>query len=406
MEPTLAGDRTYFHCPNCGHDAYFSPTVTSDLKPNCPQCHWPVRLRQSEHGQQIEYEKTDSRHPLQVGDLVVFRYPSTDQRLQVKRVASGPGQVVQIFDGDLFLDGKRQYTSLSQFRRRAVPISKTRLVCENDSQNWLAYHPSSLYPRSGADFIRHASSLTDESPWDLSESRRFAAVSDFGVRLRFSSASPKLIVNSRLWYHGITFEISVDYANQTVNGSRLFEIGQSATASETLDTNPRSVKTAADSAWLHEASQNREHELIIGIVDGFLRVGMPNEVYATRIADDNLRRSNTQPDPYCLYADEVEHEGSLSKTALGFITHEQDDLHLSWLAPLAVQIKSETAISGSIEVFRDVHYRGPLGELDYTLDATEGYQVLGDHVAGSLDSRQTYRQGIPRDSILGRVRLD
>jgi hypothetical protein len=57
-------------------------------------------------------------------------------------------------------------------------------------------------------------------------------------------------------------------------------------------------------------------------------------------------------------------------------------------------------------VVRDIHYRGWNGEDEFRLPAVAGYRLLGDNVSNSADSRQRWPEGIPSESIIGRIVSD
>ena len=54
-------------------------------------------------------------------------------------------------------------------------------------------------------------------------------------------------------------------------------------------------------------------------------------------------------------------------------------------------------------IVRDIHYRGWNGENEFSLPAVAGYRLLGDNVSNSSDARQRWPEGVPVESIVGRV---
>jgi hypothetical protein len=71
--------------------------------------------------------------------------------------------------------------------------------------------------------------------------------------------------------------------------------------------------------------------------------------------------------------------------------------------PIAISVRGATPDVTSVNVVRDIHYRGPRGESEFALPVVNAFHVLGDNVSISSDSRSELSAGIDRRLVTGRV---
>jgi signal peptidase I len=102
-----AGERHYSAacCPNCGHQE-----LGLDAVPECAGDHLLV-----------DKNVFDLRPPHR-WEMAVFRCPHDPARSYVKRVVGLPGELVQIRDGDLYIDRSLARKTLAELRALRVPV--------------------------------------------------------------------------------------------------------------------------------------------------------------------------------------------------------------------------------------------------------------------------------------------
>jgi len=116
MAPTILGWHTRLTCENCGCVYDFNtsewamrPASRSDERRSaCPVCGEKAVVTPSAkmlRGDRIMVDK--NRRPRR-WELVVFRYPEDPSVNYVKRLVALPGETVEVFDGDVFINGRRQ----------------------------------------------------------------------------------------------------------------------------------------------------------------------------------------------------------------------------------------------------------------------------------------------------------
>ena len=380
MEPTLAGPRITYHCDNCNWSGFYSGTLDvselrSDALVACARCGESAPAIANRKGELVRYRKVSDPSEIQIGQIVVFK--SGDSTidfqaspaavgLQIKRVVALPNQSVLIQNGDLFVNGVRHTASLSEFYQRRIYIDSLEVETLSHSTGykvaaWTVYKPKSLYPRIFKGAYRHASPVQDESFWDSEESRRFVTVDDLAIEIPLVPHVEELI-RFELLYKGVLFETQITLQD-----------GQCNYNVYVADRN-----IAVGSMQIFDQSA-----LLIGFIDQRLLLGwtMSNlEATAIPLSDILSAFSNTKTT-----ADSPSSEAPA----------------LSSQQPLAIMIQSDRVRAIEIKIFRDVQYRGPRGEGEYSFEPVAGYQVLGDNVSASLDSRQIYPHGIAAEQIVG-----
>ncbi len=132
-------------------------------------------------------------------------------------------------------------------------------------------------------------------------------------------------------------------------------------------------------------------KIVVAVVDSTLRCAIgPVEVLSSTISELKLS----------------ELDSAHPEAARGFLIRDSKTHGTDRNCLVAFRMDSSKNFSYRTILSRDLHYRGPRGEDEYELPKTDGYQVLGDHIAASMDSRQLYKQGVPKAAILGRVKRD
>jgi signal peptidase I len=120
-------------------------------------------------------------HKPQRGDIIVFRDPRSDGRKLIKRVIGLPGEVVEIKDGQVFIDGQvldEPYIELpGRYSYPAMPLPADQYFVLGDNRNnssdshswgtlprntivgkaWISYWPPSLWGVISHETYDHAS---------------------------------------------------------------------------------------------------------------------------------------------------------------------------------------------------------------------------------------------------------
>jgi signal peptidase I len=110
MAKTLRGAHYHLRCPRCGYKYDVGGDYYSQPKPRCPSCGYflPAGTAKSlANGDRILvlkniYQFTDPKR----WDVVVFKNPLEPQVNYVKRLIAGPGETIEIVDGDIYINGQ------------------------------------------------------------------------------------------------------------------------------------------------------------------------------------------------------------------------------------------------------------------------------------------------------------
>ena len=178
MSPAIYGVHCYKVCDHCGHQ--FAVTASYRMGPvppeaaitTCTNCGQSVEILPSDAtvlGDRILASKLAEAKRW---DLVVFHPPVAPEEMYVKRLVGLPGEVVEIRDGDIFIDGRRQ---------RKPPGMCPEL--------WLPVHDTNFRPATPpADAERCWRSQSDETLWQWIKDQgwRFSGGSGQHDELEFS----------------------------------------------------------------------------------------------------------------------------------------------------------------------------------------------------------------------------
>jgi signal peptidase I len=108
-----------------------------------------------------KYEYKIGSGQIQRSDLIVFHFPLDPSQSYIKRVIAGPGDEVEIVDGDVYVNGRMQeeayvpaeYRDHIALRRETVPPNKYFVLGDhrsssNDSRTWGFVDRSLIYGKA------------------------------------------------------------------------------------------------------------------------------------------------------------------------------------------------------------------------------------------------------------------
>ena len=126
MATTLLGQHYAILCADCGYSFACEAGPLDGYRAICPSCGWPNSVENDSlelSGDHVLIDKSAYlfRRP-QRWEVVAFRRPTQGGAAAVKRVVGLPGELIQLRDGDVFVDGQIQRKSLAQQRAMRVLI--------------------------------------------------------------------------------------------------------------------------------------------------------------------------------------------------------------------------------------------------------------------------------------------
>jgi signal peptidase I len=367
MAPALLGTHVRWQCAGCKAefrcDVESLPAAGRDAI--CPACGAANRSDRGQfvNGQRILVDRTAFgwRAPRR-WEAVVLRSPENPDMLCVKRVVGLPGEVVDLRDGDVVVDGRVARKQLGAQHALAVAVAgdetaRERWQAEREGTwvwrdawcvhragrmgaiDWLVYHHAE--PTAAGEQPKQP--ILDGSTVDQNESRRLNAVPDVIVRwLVRGDADGKCYLRARL--RGDDFRLALPLgkgaARLTHNGVR--------------------VRAASVPGGHHKSLP--------------VEVVLSDQRVRCLVAGKQIIEYDFEPTPV---------EGPAEGPALAI-----------GAAEAAIEV-------GQLEVLRDVYYtHGPGGPRQYRLTASE-YFVLGDNSPHSRDSRTWGAGGVTAGLLLG-----
>ena len=371
MSPTLWGPSLCTQCSGCGIPLRFVARPSDHSTAicfNCGQSRQVANLSVRASDRVLIDSAAYLCRPPQRFDLVAIQSPNAP--ITVKRVLAGPGESV-IFDrGDLFVDRELTSRGIDDVLANAIDVCDDRYRNRNRSR-WFAGEPSGWEkqarsfrytgaagqrgePLNYAHQLVHRSNqphrVMDDYPQNHHLSRQMNTVDDLIVRFRCSPPP------------GTQIHVAI-FALEQWHECR-FDRSQGHWAI-----------TGADNRSMRISSTKRadSKQIIVAYLDGWFWAGV----------EGDMRRIES-------------------------VARESRDISLDTLQPIAIACtpagNQSTAIY-DLRVQRDLHWFMPATETDsHIVLGDQRYFVVGDNPPASLDSRHD-RDGVPRDSIIGRAIL-
>jgi hypothetical protein len=172
MAPTICGRTAHFRCENCGHDFRVAcvnhhppPDALPITCPNCGQATTGAKRTGLDDADRFMVSKVDSPRRW---DLMVFQVPG-EPGGHLSRLVGLPNEQLEVFAGDLFINGKR--------------LQKTP---GRQEDLWLPVHDTRLEPHAADSHGPHWRPAERSPGWALREGHwHFDAPGDRAVRLDF-----------------------------------------------------------------------------------------------------------------------------------------------------------------------------------------------------------------------------
>jgi len=357
MEPTLLGPQKSSFCRSCQACNRFSEeSIVGDNRVTCPRCGFESSCDTWQAGMTVAIDPI-VRSAIRRSDLVVVR-DRDSIHLEVKRVVGLPHESVVVIDGDLWINGNRFQKSISQFLSQAIvverwPAIEMRLAVEAEpSRRDFAYQSYSLWPRIGEKLQPHPSPILDEYRGNAAESRQLVAVRDIGLQLKLAELpSLSTRIEIKLWVDDAIRCIPIALSSDGIHIQSSF----TAIYFVPWDASTLPIVNAV-------------------MVDGRILVGTAQQAVSLNLADYAASNSGNHTAAAC-----------------------------SSTTPIVLSLFDGIVSIENASIVRDIHYRGPHGEVKFELPALGGFHVLGDNVSNSFDSRQRWPNGVSSDIIVGKV---
>jgi signal peptidase I len=244
MAPVLRGPRLHWVCQKCGQSfaCGLESLPPAERDAVCPFCRAPndVVLGAARPGDRLLIDRVSYtlRSPRRF-EIVATRSPRDGKILCVKRVVGLPGENVRIVNGDVWADGQIVRKGPTELREMATPVYRTPArgnrptVADrwySDTGGWkFDDGVFSHVPSSAIDWLvyRHAppaaanrtivdAAITDESPYDQSESRALHPVSDVMLRCQLTGGSGELLIRAESGEDLFMLRLNLDHRQATL----------------------------------------------------------------------------------------------------------------------------------------------------------------------------------------------
>jgi len=395
MSPAIYGVHCYKDCDTCGYRlavgvSYRLRHVPSETAvTTCTNCGQSVEILPSDvtiRGDRILVNKLAEPRRW---DLVVFRPPDNPDTMYVKRLVGLPGEEVEIRDGDIFIDGRRQ---------RKTPGTAAEL--------WLPVNDTHFRPTTPlADTERCWRSQSDEPLWQWTEDQgwRFSGASGQHDELEFSGpVLDQLAYNAEVqrWLYAYGKEwrtvrdVKVACAISRFRGDGQFGINWRFGA----DTVTARVSAGGDVEIIHiidEKSEEAEANANQARMQGYLSTPLTSSTVTFAFRDGMA---------YVMQDDRL---------VVSLTPHDSDTIakgvKLEESRQIAIYAEDCRVVLQRIQLFRDVcylstedfgHY-GSAPPADPIQLGDQQYLVLGDNSRQSKDSR--FFGPVAADSMKGVV---
>jgi signal peptidase I len=404
MAETLRGAHYHLRCVRCGYEYDVGGDSIVVPRPSCPSCSYLVpegTVIPISNGDRIVvlkciYQFCEPRR----WDVVVFKNPLNPSDSFIKRLIAGPGERVEIIDGDIYING--------MIARKPAKVQSELWMPVYDND----YIPSGIWLRSDRNDKRvdwRAPFYNEQgSQWDLEGNGPSVFLLD--------SESDKLHTISYNNSNGKSFRASYGY-----NDSRDHHIRPICS-----DLMIRYYVDFTKTAGLTGAALGKYGRSYRGIVDcsGEMRIEELVDGEAIKLASRQLK-GNTGSEMFLFKFMNVDHQLILEfgdkkvKYDLGRDSEDAGERDKKRILPGVKIIGAGKLRLSHIGVFRDIHYIGEDAERAgegraFTLGADE-YFVCGDNSPISQDARiwesagignngKVYREGtVPRDYLVGKA---
>jgi signal peptidase I len=215
MVPFVRGQGAVVRCPVCQRPFAIEPFDPSaaDLRAVCARCGTLHQLTPPVHLSRGDRVLIQTRWHPPLSRLrwraIAMRHPFRPDEWLAKRIVGLPGESIQLRDGDIYVNGRRQAKTLDEFRQLAIPVCDTRNPTQAghkaawarwqpasrpsawraepdgyvsrptsvDKWSWLAFRAADLAGRRPTDLL-----LLDDYPFNQSLSRRLHPVRDLLLR--------------------------------------------------------------------------------------------------------------------------------------------------------------------------------------------------------------------------------
>ncbi|HSV26382.1 MAG TPA: signal peptidase I [Sedimentisphaerales bacterium] len=423
MANTLRGAHFRMQCPGCGYqyDYGFIPEnyglrsevvppglvpITPHDRPNlqtkCPSCGFFIpgsERREVYNGDRILVLKCIYQlFEPQRWDVVVFKNPLEPKINYIKRLIAGPGETVEIIDGNIFIDGK--------IARKPLRVQNElwSVIYNND------YQPiNPQVPRFNGRQWRQPFENVGDSRWQVDKLRPTVFVLDVSPEetsvMRYNTAQGNDLA-AVCSYNAVGFATAAEQSSDLKIRFHV-EHGPVGTIGATLSKYESVYKGLVDFSGRMTITRKAADKPEVELASASLR--RPGESGFRRFSFVNVDHKLKLQ-----FGDEqLEVYMASDPNGMGIIPEV--------VGPSSVTVFGSGRLSLSrLALFRDIHYvsighRGQRG-MPFTLKDDEFF-VLGDNSPNSQDSRwwtaegignaqKTYRAGIvPRDYLVGKAVL-
>ncbi len=411
MAETLRGAHYHLRCPRCGYKYDLGGDYYSEPKPRCPSCGYflPVGTAKSlANGDRVLvlksiYQFTDPRR----WDVVVFKNPLDPQINYIKRMIAGPGETVEIIDGDIYINGQIARKPTSVQEELWMP------VYDNDFQPFheqLESTAAASGPRLVADdHWQQPFRNTGDSSWDINA----AGPTVFGL----DSDPPR--VNTIVYDTSIGNDFRATYGYNSSNEYSLRPVCS--------DLMIRFYVFPGSGVGLIGAGLQKYEMLYHGWVDFSGEMTIEKTVDGQRIGLEHKKIKPLEKDkPVRLRFANVDHQLILEfgpeklRCDLGRAPSDAGDKNMGHEPAVMIFGAGRLTLS-HIGIYKDIHYisRGNLraGQGSSFAVGKDEFFVCGDNSPYSMDCRvwasegignngTTYRIGVvPRNYLVGKAAL-
>lgn len=381
MGPALPGATLRTSCRDCEFpiECAWETRNEAHFRLVCPNCGGrtaPVEIGKSPAVEfaRLALDSRGSGGAIKRWDVVAIKRRKEESRLWVKRVVGLPGELIEIANGEVLINGDVPRKSLSQFRALAILVHD-----DNFRPTDSAYPPRwSSSPRS------HWCPVAHGYHWKSTEHTL-----EVGDTLAYQHVEPHLpAATPHIIYDGYVFnqrmarelhavrDLAIDFSLSLQGSCRLELVGPGIDwgMRVVFDAEQRlaSVGTASNVLW--------QRRLPVGSGQLQCCVGSWDQSFHLQISP----WSEVTLDADCLSPSPPAPAFSFTASGAGSIT------------------------VANLRIYRDVYYfrhaRGGTGGLRWKLK-TDEYFVLGDNVPRSIDSRDPQVGPVSRTAITGRVKL-